>query len=105
MIAREEILQKVRDKVRETEPNAKVILYGSYARGEYNKDSDLDLLVLLDKDHTSRKEIKRIKYALYDIEFETGVIVSPLVLSRHEWEAKHRRTPFFENVTREGQVL
>lgn len=48
---------------------------------------------------------KDIKYPLYDIEFETGRIISPLVLSRHDWESRHKITPFYENVTNEGVIL
>ena len=48
---------------------------------------------------------RRITYPLFDIEFETGILISPLVLSKKDWESKHRITPFYENVTKEGKVL
>ena len=99
------ILQLIKKSVSITEPNAILILYGSYARGDYNDDSDLDLLVLVDKDKITRHDQKRIKYPLYDIEFETGTIISPLIFSKKVWELKHRITPFYENVTREGKIL
>ncbi|MDO9580896.1 MAG: nucleotidyltransferase domain-containing protein [Bacteroidales bacterium] len=44
------ILQLIKKSVKSTEPNAILILYGSYARGDYRDDSDLGLLVLVDKD-------------------------------------------------------
>lgn len=93
------------DSVKTTEPNATMILYGSYARGDNRKDSDIDLLILLDKDKITRIDEKRIKYPLYEIEFETGQIISPLVLSKQDWESRHRITPFYENVNQEGIVL
>lgn len=91
--------------MRSTDPDAVLILYGSYARGDYREDSDIDLLVLIDKDKISRSDIKRIKYPLYDIEFNTGTIISPLIFSKKDWETKHKITPFYENILKEGHVL
>jgi uncharacterized protein len=99
------ILNLIISSVRSTDPDAVLILYGSYARGDYREDSDIDLLVLIDKDKISRSDIKRIKYPLYDIEFNTGTIISPLIFSKKDWETKHKITPFYENILKEGHVL
>ena len=99
------ILHLIKKSVSATDPGAILILYGSYARGDYRDDSDLDLLVLVDKDKITRSDQKRIKYPLYEIEFETGTIISPLIFSRKDWEMNHRITPFYENVAREGKIL
>lgn len=48
-----DILQLIKSSVRSNEPDAILILYGSYARGDYREDSDLDILVLVDRDITS----------------------------------------------------
>ncbi len=99
------ILKLIKASVYKTDPNAILILYGSYARNDYKDDSDVDLLVLVENKIVTRADEKRIKYPLYDIEFETGIIISPLILSKYDWETKHRITPFYENVIREGKVL
>lgn len=95
----------IKDSVKLADPDAIVILYGSYARGENHAGSDVDLLILLDKDSVTREDEKKIKYPLYDIEFNTGQIISPLVLAKKDWETRHRITPFYENVRKEGIVL
>ena len=95
----------IKNSVRLTEPDATVILFDSYARGDYGPDSDLDLLILIDKEKVTSEDEKKIKYPLYDIEFETGQIISPLVFSKKEWETKHRITPLYENIQKEGIVL
>jgi predicted nucleotidyltransferase len=95
----------IKKSVSNTAPNAILILYGSYARGDYRDDSDLNLLVLVDEDKITRSDQKRIKYPLYDIEFDTGTKISPLILSKKDWGMNHRITPFYENVAREGKIL
>lgn len=105
MIGREDLLELIRKSVQETAPDATVILYGSYARGDFHENSDVDLLILLDKENITREDEKAVKYPLYDIEFETGRIISPLVLAKKDWIKRKLITPFYENVIREGQEL
>lgn len=102
MQVEKDILLSIKSTVGSVDPSATIILYGSYARGDYNEQSDIDLLILVDKDDLTPQDKRNLKYPLYDIEIETGKIISPLVLSRSDWENRHRITPFYENVTNEG---
>lgn len=79
------LIQLIKDTVRATEPEATLILYASYVRGDRHDTSNIDLLVLVDKERITRSDHKRIKYLLYKIEFATGTIISPLVFSKQEW--------------------
>jgi uncharacterized protein len=99
------ILQLIKESVKTADPKATLILYGSYARGDYNDESDIDLLILIDKDKVTHDDRVKISYPLYDIQFATGVLISPMVCSRQLWENKHMVTPFYENVTNEGIIL
>ena len=105
MFGNNKILLKIKDLVKSLDPDAIVILYGSFARGEQHKSSDIDLLILLNKEKISYIDEKNIKYPLYDLEFDTGQIISPLVLTKTEWESIHRITPFYENIKNEGIIL
>jgi len=105
MTEKEKIIQQIKSAVQKIEPGATVILFGSYARHQEHSASDIDVLILLEKEKISWEDEKKILFPLYNIEFETGTIISPLVISRKEWEEKHRITPFFENVNSEGVVL
>jgi predicted nucleotidyltransferase len=100
-----QILERIKNSVKETAPDATLILYGSYARGDEREDSDIDLLVLVSEEKLTRENEIKIKYPLYDIETDTGIIISPLVLPRNTWITRHRITPFYENVGKEGIVL
>lgn len=101
-----DILLEIKRRVAEVDPEAQVLVYGSYARGEQGPDSDIDLLILLPNgERVGYDEGMRIKSPLYRLEWNTGTIISPLVYTRKEWLERHKGTPFFYNVQREAVAL
>jgi uncharacterized protein len=105
MIKNKKILLKIKQLVNLAEPSATVILFGSQARGKSNKQSDIDILILVDIDKITYSEEQRIKYPLYDLEFETGKVISPVIFSRNDWETRHFITPFYKNIKKDGVLL
>jgi len=105
MIKKKEILARIKQSVQNTEPQATVILYGSFARGDEKEFSDIDILILLDQEKITYSDELRIKYPLYDLEYDTGNVISPLIFSKNDWETRHSVTPFYKNVKREGVLL
>ncbi len=99
------ILNQIKKIVTEQEPKAKIYLYGSRSRGTAKSNSDWDLLILLNKDKISPEDEQKISYPLYDLEFDTGEVISPMIYSEKEWNTKHKITPFYQNVMREGRLL
>jgi predicted nucleotidyltransferase len=99
------ILKRIKKSVQATAPKAVVILYGSTARKTDKDHSDIDLLILIDTDKVSDQNLNQITYPLYDIEFDTGTIISPTVIAKKDWESRYRITPFYENVIKEGVIL
>jgi predicted nucleotidyltransferase len=98
------ILKEIKRIVLEQYPSAKIYLYGSRAKGSASKESDWDLLILLNKNKITTDIERSITYLLYDLEFETGELISPMIYAENEWNTKYRITPFYQNVMNEGQL-
>jgi len=101
----EYILNQVKQIVEDKEPNAKIFFYGSRNKGTYKKDSDWDFLILLDKDKISETVSKNITSSLYDLEFDIGEVISPIIFTKNDWNTKYKVTQFYKNVMSEGKVL
>ncbi len=95
------ITTRIRTLVREIDPSAEVILYGSRARGDYHAESDWDILILVDAEVDLNYE-RLFRHRLYDLELETGEVFSTTVYNRENWRSKYWMTPLFKNVSREG---
>ncbi len=80
---------------------AKLILYGSYARGDFRDDSDIDFLVVLRNDAIQTgTEIRRMSKPLsqLDLFFGTYISAHPTTLKKLE----QSDYIFYQNVRREG---
>ena len=99
---RPEVVKQIKQTIEKTEPTAMTILYGSEARGDARADSDIDVLILLDGDQMSLKREMDVTGPLNEIEWQTGVLVSPTVMLRKQWENMPFKTPFYINVMNEG---
>ena len=98
------VRQKIGQILKESVPGARVLLYGSHARGENHSDSDWDLLVILPKEKVEPSEYENISYPLYEYGWQLGELFSVKIYSEKEWN-KRSFTPFFKNVEKEGIAL
>lgn len=104
MIDRQKIVNKIQQIVKDINPTAETILYGSQARGEATANSDIDVLILLEGtgEKPSILQEESLKWPLYELELETGVLISPLIMLKKQWYNRTIKTPFYYNVMNEG---
>ena len=92
----------IKEKINQKDPTAEVILFGSRARGESNKESDWDILILTNENNVTRNTEREYRDELFDIELETGETISTFVISKTEWEQKYLVTPLYHSIQKEG---
>jgi uncharacterized protein len=102
MNRRDKILSRILGVVDKTAPGAEVYLYGSRARGNAKRLSDWDILILLNSINISFDLETKFMDEFYELELETGEIISPLVYTRNDWNERRSITPLYENIKREG---
>jgi predicted nucleotidyltransferase len=75
-------------------------LFGSYARGEQDDESDVDVLIVLDRLDSHATEIARSSELISATSLSFGVSVSRVFVSEHDWLSAD--TVFLLNVREEG---
>ena len=80
----------------------KVILYGSCVRGEKARDSDIDILVLVDQSLNPFEVRESLSDLLFDIILNEGELVSVIVVPEDFFESYN--SPFMLNMKKEGVV-
>ena len=85
-----------------------IILYGSYARGDFNADSDIDIMILTDFTDKEIVEYRsKVIEIAYDIEYDNDfeITISPLLKNIDKFNYWLGALPFYMNVQKEGVVL
>jgi predicted nucleotidyltransferase len=80
---------------------ARVILFGSQARGDAKEGSDWDVLVLIDKERLSPSDHDLYSYPFWELGWKIDAMIHPAVYTLNNWKTK--ANPIFRtNVERDG---
>ena len=98
------IAGKIRDSINVVDSKAHVIIFGSRARGDAERESDWDILILTD--YTVSTDIeKKFRNKLFDLEIESGEVFSTFIYQKKDWNKRHKVTPLYRNIKKEGVRL
>lgn len=73
------------------------LLYGSRARGTAHRNSDWDILLILNKDSLTQDDYDTVSYPFVLLGCELGEEINPILYTKKEWQT-YQATPFYENV-------
>jgi len=80
-----------------------VYLYGSYARGDFDSDSDIDIVAIVNGQRIYLQDkLKKIWNAVSDMELTYETIISPTVIPQEEFETYKQILPYYQNILKEG---
>jgi predicted nucleotidyltransferase len=100
---RKDLTYKVKDSIKSIDPEARVILFGSRARGDNKGTSDWDFLILTS--HQVDENTKRqIRDKLLDTELEAEEVISSIIFSQDKWR-DFQVTPLYKNISKDGVEL
>jgi len=99
------IQDKISQSIHNNDPLAEAYLFGSRARGDFKNDSDWDILILVNESRITNDIEDKFRDELYDIELESGQIISTFIYSKEYWKTALIFSPLYKNVNKEGIKL
>lgn len=99
----EELLKKVNSKLinKFKEKLDKIILFGSYARGDYDSESDIDILVLIEDDELKKYNEDIIDFEI-DLTLKYGILPSIILRNTSYFNENKDIVPFYREAANEG---
>ncbi|UCH96194.1 MAG: nucleotidyltransferase domain-containing protein [Candidatus Aminicenantes bacterium] len=80
----------------------KLILFGSYSRGDYDSESDVDIIALVDEPHPDEKYEEKLLDIIVDFSMEYGLLLSLFLENEKEYEETKSVEPLLKKIEKEG---
>ena len=104
-MSEDKVVESIKEVAKNVLPeNARLLLYGSRARGNNSEGSDWDLLVILDKSKIEQSDYDNIVYPLTDLGWGLGESIIPVLYTKKEWDSM-APMPFYQNVEQDKRIL
>lgn len=99
----EELLNKINSELvnKFKEKLYKIILFGSYARGDYDSESDIDILVLIEDEELKKYNDDIVDFEV-DLTIKYGILPSIVLRNTSYYNENKEIIPFFRDVASEG---
>ncbi len=94
------ILNLVKQRILAIDPKAQIILFGSRAKKDSNKDSDWDFLILTKK-NINRHLKNQISDTLFEAELETEQVFTSIIQNIQTWQ-NYSKAPIYMNIKKDG---
>jgi len=105
VMRKKQIIERISKSIHKKDHTAEAFLFGSRARGDNRKDSDWDILILIDNNKVTNEIEDNFRDDLYNIELESGQIISTFIYSKDYWKNTLIYSPLYKNINREGVRL
>ena len=80
-----------------------VVLYGSYARGDYDSESDIDVMALVDMDRDELNKYRRcVSESANKIDLRYDVLLSIKLQDKTNFDKYKNSIPLYQNIVKEG---
>ena len=100
----DKILEKIKRIIIDTVSPDKIILFWSRARGDFNKDSDYDILIIKNNIQNERLITKKVNYELVNEKIDKEVDL--LAITTDKWNKNINKIGFiYKNINSEGIIL
>ncbi len=81
----------------------KIVLYGSYARGTHDAESDIDIVAIVRGGRAElQKKLREVWEVTSELELEYETVLSLTVIPFEEYEEYRDVLPYYRNIEREG---
>jgi predicted nucleotidyltransferase len=99
----EEIINQINSQLKKKfkEKLNKIILFGSYARGDYDNESDIDILVLVEDVELKKYNDEIVDFEV-DLTIKYGILPSIILRNTHYFNENKEVIPFLRSVEKEG---
>lgn len=105
MMEASNLQSQIKKTIHRVDPHAEAYLFGSRARRDNRLNSDWDILILVEDEEVSNEIEDTFRNELYELELESGQVISSLIYPKNYWNQALVHTPIYASVKKEGILI
>lgn len=99
-------IERIVTRLREEYDPERIILFGSCARGSFDENSDIDLLIIKETTRRPLDRMREVYRVVYSPDPDRYLALDPLVFTSNEWAQRLERPDYLtQEIVQEGKVL